>query len=140
MRAHAPAFAFGPGDHDGIRIGVEVSGVNEYGPAEQHMRGIASEMGLPTGSAQAGRWFGGGELTNLMSPRGDSLDLLERQAACTLHEQGQPTDPANVRNYIMKLMQEGGDLLPWASRGPMPDYRQMAPTTVPAATGLGSLR
>jgi hypothetical protein len=38
-------------------------GVNEYGRAEQHMGAIAAEMTLPTGTAQAGRWFGGGELT-----------------------------------------------------------------------------
>lgn len=101
-------------------------GVNEYGPAEQHMRDIAQEMGVPTGSAQAGRWFGGGELTGLKSPRGDSLDLLERQAAYTLHGLGQPTDPASVRNYVMKLIQEGGDLRPWFRNDPMPDYRQMA--------------
>jgi hypothetical protein len=82
-------------------------------------------MSLPTRSAQAGRWFGGGELTGLLSPRGDSLDLLERKVAYTLHSQGQPTDPMSVRNYTMKLIQEGGDLLPWATDDPMPDYRRL---------------
>ena len=101
-------------------------GKNEYGRAESYMLDIASEMGLPTGTGQAGRWFGGGELTGLKSPRRDSLELLERQAAYTLHEAGQPTDPVSVRNYIMKLMQEGGDMLPWAKTTPMPDYRQFA--------------
>jgi hypothetical protein len=105
-------------------------GVNEYGQAEQHMRNIAGEMGLPAGTAQAGRWFGGGELTGLKSPRGDSLDLLERQAAYTLHEMGQPTDPGSVRNYVMKLIQEGGDLLPWFKNEPMPDYRQSGLATI----------
>jgi hypothetical protein len=100
-------------------------GVNEYGRAEQHMRQIAAEMGLPTGTAQAGRWFGGGELTGVKSPRGDSLDLLERQIAYTLHAQGQPTDPVSIRSYAMKLMQQGGDLLPWFKGGPMPEYRQL---------------
>jgi hypothetical protein len=100
-------------------------GVNEYGRAEQNMRAIAGEMGLPTGTAQAGRWFGGGELTGLRSPRGDSLDLLERQVAYTLHAQGQPTDPLSVRNYTMKLIQQGGDLLPWYKDDPMPDYRRL---------------
>lgn len=99
-------------------------GVNEYGRAEKYMRDIAKEMGLPTGTAQAGRWFGGGELTGLMSPRGDSLDMLETQVAYTLHEMGKPTTPQAIRDYVMKLIQEGGDLLPWQRDEPMPDYRR----------------
>jgi hypothetical protein len=96
----------------------------EYGRAEQYMRDIAQEMSLPSGTGQAGRWFGGGELTGLLSPRGDSLDLYERQAAYTLHKMGQPTDPVSVRNYLMQLIRQGGDLLPWSKKTEMPDYRK----------------
>jgi hypothetical protein len=105
-------------------------GVNEYGPAEAHMQEIADEMGVPLGTAQAGRWFGGGELTGLKSPRGDSLDLLERQAAYTMHQKGMSTEPKAVRKYILDLMQNGGDLLPWFKSGPMPDYRMRVPGSV----------
>lgn len=101
-------------------------GTNEYGPAEAQMRDIAREMSLPTGTAQAGRWFGGGELTGLVSPRGDSLDLLEKQAAYTMHRLGLPTDPQSVRRYILNLIDQGGTMLPWYSKGPMPDYRMKA--------------
>lgn len=85
-------------------------------------------MDLPYGTAQAGRWFGGGELTGLLSPRGDYLDMLEKQAAYTLHGQGRPTDPASVRRYILDLMVNGGDMRPWYGKNdPMPDYRTLAP-------------
>jgi hypothetical protein len=65
------------------------------------------------------------EVTGLKSPRGDSLDLLERQVAYTLHAMGQPTNPMAVLNYTMKLIREGGDLLPWRKKVPMPEYRQL---------------
>ena len=41
-------------------------GSREYGAAEQQMMDIAKGLGLPGGTAQAGRWFGGGELTGLV--------------------------------------------------------------------------
>jgi hypothetical protein len=98
-------------------------GKEEYGRAEQHMLDIANEMGLAGGQAQAGRWFGGGELTGLVSPRGDALDILEKQAAYTLKHQGKEVTPASVREYILNLVEQGGDLLPWYSKSPMPDVR-----------------
>lgn len=102
-------------------------GGNEYGPAERGFGGIADELSLPWGTAQAGRWYGGGELTGLKSPRGDLLDLIERQAAYTLHEMGQSTNPADVRKYVLDLMQGGGWLAPWSLKSPMPDRRMHAP-------------
>jgi hypothetical protein len=100
-------------------------GGNEYGPAEQHFGSIANEMGLPWGMGQAGRWYGGGELTGLRSPRGDALDVLEKQAAYTMHNRGMPTDPASVRNYVLDLVRQGGELYPWAKQSEMPDYRTL---------------
>ena len=96
----------------------------EYGAAENHMLDIAKEMGIPGGTAQAGRWFGGGELTGLKSPRGDALDLLEKQVAYTLHHQGIVPTPQEVRNYVLQMIGTGrGHLLPWFKKAGMPDMR-----------------
>jgi hypothetical protein len=92
---------------------------------------IAQRKGLPGGAAQAGRWFGGGELTGLKSPRGDGLDLQERQAAYTLHHLGRSTDPVSVRNYLMDLVRQAGLLAPWYDKDPMPDFRQRTPRSGP---------
>ena len=43
-------------------------GNTEYNAGEQGLLGIAKELGVPGGMAQAGRWFGGGDLTGLRSP------------------------------------------------------------------------
>jgi hypothetical protein len=100
-------------------------GSREYGAAEQQMMDIAKGLGLPGGTAQAGRWFGGGELTGLVSPRGDALDLLERQAAYTLNGMGITPTPRNVRNYLLDMIDTGeGVLMPYYSKNvPMPDVR-----------------
>ena len=99
-------------------------GPAEYGPAESKMLKIAEEMGIPGGMAQAGRWFGGGELTGLKSPRGDALDLLERQTAYTMQGMGLNPTPKNVRNYILDMIESGeGVLMPYFKSTPMPDYR-----------------
>lgn len=96
----------------------------EYGAAEQHMLDIAKELGIPGGTAQAGRWFGGGELTGLKSPRGDALDLLEKQVAYTLHHQGITPTPQEVRKYVLQMIGTGkGHLLPWYKKVGMPDLR-----------------
>jgi hypothetical protein len=99
-------------------------GNTEYGAAEKHMLDIANEMGIPGGTAQAGRWFGGGELTGLRSPRGDALDLLEKQVAYTLHHQGIAPTPKAVREYVLSMIDTGrGHLLPWFKKAGMPDLR-----------------
>lgn len=100
-------------------------GSTEYGAAEQQMLDIAKGLGLPGGTAQAGRWFGGGELTGLVSPRGDALDLLERQAAYTLNGMGIKPTPRNVRNYLLDMIETGeGVLMPYYSKKvPLPDVR-----------------
>lgn len=95
----------------------------EYGVAEPEFLKIADELGVPGGTAQAGRWFGGGELTGLASPRGDALDIIEKQVAYTLKQKGQDYSPAAVRDYTMKLIQEGGELAPWFKKQHMPDVR-----------------
>jgi hypothetical protein len=91
------------------------------------MLGMAEELGLPAGMAQAGRWFGGGELTGLASPRGDALDLLEKQVAYTLHGQGINPTPRVVRNYVLDMIGTGqGQLMPFfesKKRPALPDYR-----------------
>lgn len=99
-------------------------GPTEYGLAESKMLDIAEEMGIPGGMAQAGRWFGGGELTGLKSPRGDALDLLERQAAYTMQGIGIKPTPSNIRKYILDMMESGeGVLMPWYKKEGMPDLR-----------------
>ena len=99
-------------------------GPTEYGLAEGKMLDIAKEMGIPGGMAQAGRWFGGGELTGLKSPRGDALDLLEKQTAYTLQGQGINPTPKVVRDYILNMVESGeGVLMPYFKSKPMPDYR-----------------
>ena len=100
-------------------------GNTEYNAGEQGMLGIANELGIPGGMAQAGRWFGGGELTGLKSPRGDALDLLEKQVAYTLQQKGVQPNPANVRAEVLRQIETGeGDLLPWYRKEGMPDVRQ----------------
>lgn len=99
-------------------------GNTEYNAGEQGLLGIAKELGLPGGMAQAGRWFGGGELTGLRSPRGDALDLLEKQYAYTLQQQGKQPNPANIRAEVLKQIETGeGTLLPWYKKEGMPDVR-----------------
>ena len=99
-------------------------GPTEYGPAETQMLQIAEELGIPGGMAQAGRWFGGGELTGLKSPRGDALDLLEKQAAYTLHGQGINPTPRNIRNFVLDMVETGeGVLMPYFKGEGLPDYR-----------------
>jgi hypothetical protein len=89
------------------------------------MLGIADELGIPGGMAQAGRWFGGGELTGLKSPRGDALDILEKQVAYTLKQQGNKPNPANIRNEILNQIKTGeGQLLPWYKGEGIPDVRE----------------
>ena len=99
-------------------------GSREYGAAENQMLDIAQGLGIPGGMAQAGRWFGGGELTGLKSPRGDALDLLEKQAAFTLKGLGVNPTPRNVRNYLLDMIDTGqGVLMPWYKKEGMPDVR-----------------
>jgi hypothetical protein len=100
-------------------------GNTEYNVGEQGMMGIADELGIPGGMAQAGRWFGGGELTGLKSPRGDALDILEKQVAYTLKQQGKQPNPANIRAEILRQIQTGeGQLLPWYKGEGIPDVRE----------------
>jgi hypothetical protein len=100
-------------------------GNTEYAKGEEGLLGIANELGIPGGMAQAGRWFGGGELTGLKSPRGDALDLLEKQVAFTLKQKGVQPNPANVRAEVLKQIETGeGDLLPWYRKEGMPDVRE----------------
>jgi len=100
-------------------------GNTEYNAGEQGLLGIAGDLGIPGGMAQAGRWFGGGELTGLRSPRGDALDLLEKQVAYTLNKKGIQPNPANVRAEVLRQIETGeGDLLPWYRKEGMPDVRQ----------------
>jgi hypothetical protein len=99
-------------------------GPTEYGAAESQMLDIAQGLGLPGGTAQAGRWFGGGELTGLKSPRGDALDLLERQTAYTLASQGVNPTPRNIRNTLLDMIETGqGLFLPYFKKEGMPDLR-----------------
>jgi hypothetical protein len=100
-------------------------GNTEYGAGEQGLLGIAEDLGIPGGMAQAGRWFGGGELTGLRSPRGDALDLLEKQVAYTLKQKGIQPNPANVRAEVLNQIKTGeGDLLPYYRKEAMPDVRE----------------
>ena len=100
-------------------------GNTEYNAGEQGLLGIAQDLGIPGGMAQAGRWFGGGELTGLKSPRGDALDLLEKQVAYTLKQKGVQPNPANVRAEVLRQIETGeGDLLPWYRKEGMPDVRE----------------
>lgn len=99
-------------------------GPSEYGLAEGKMLDIAQELGIPGGMAQAGRWFGGGELTGLKSPRGDALDLLEKQAAYTMQGMGINPTPKAIRDYILNMVESGeGVLMPYFKGTPMPDVR-----------------
>jgi hypothetical protein len=116
-------------------------GPTEYGAAESKMLDIANELGIPGGMAQAGRWFGGGELTGLKSPRGDALDLLERQAAYTMQGLGIKPTPANIRNYLLDMIETGeGVLMPYFKSTPLPDVRTQKKEGGEVKSGLSVLK
>lgn len=116
-------------------------GPTEYGAAESKMLDIANELGIPGGMAQAGRWFGGGELTGLKSPRGDALDLLERQAAYTMQGLGLKPTPANIRNYLLDMIETGeGVLMPYFKSTPLPDVRTQKKEGGEVKSGLSVLK
>ena len=102
-------------------------GGNEYGPMENYMRDLARGMDMATGPMQGARWHGAGELTNLKSEPGDWLNTIEKQAAFTMHEQGMRTQPQDVRNYLLNLIRQGGELAPWSKKSIMPDFRERTP-------------
>jgi hypothetical protein len=102
---------------------------NEYGPTENYMRNLARKIGIATGPMQGARWHGMGELTNLKSEPGDWLNTIEKQAAYTMHGRGMRTQPKDVRNYLLDLVEHGGDLAPYSGGDPIPDRRVHAPTT-----------
>ena len=104
-------------------------GGNEYGPMENYMRDLARSMDMATGPMQGARWHGAGQLTGLKSEPGDWLNTIEKQAAYTMHGQGMPTQPRDVRNYILNLIRQGGELVPYSKKALMPDYREFAPTS-----------
>ena len=115
-------------------------GPTEYGLAESKMLDIANEMGIPGGMAQAGRWFGGGELTGLKSPRGDALDLLERQAAYTMQGLGIKPTPKMIREYILDMIESGrGVLMPYYKSEAIPDYRTQKKKGGAVRSGLSAL-
>ena len=115
-------------------------GPTEYGLAESKMLDIANEMGIPGGMAQAGRWFGGGELTGLKSPRGDALDLLERQVAYTMQGLGIKPTPKMIREYILDMIESGrGVLMPYYKSEAIPDYRTQKKKGGAVRSGLSAL-
>lgn len=86
-------------------------------------------MNMATGPMQGVRWHGMGDLTNLKSEPGDWLNTIEKQAAYTMHGRGMRTQPKDVRNYLLDLIEFGGDRAPYSKDEPMPDRRVFAPTT-----------
>jgi len=59
-------------------IWKDVPSGSTYGAVEQYLfKPLAWDLGIPTASAQAGSWVGGGNITGLKSPPKLMLQLFE---------------------------------------------------------------
>lgn len=94
----------------------------EYGTIENSARKIAQELGIPPAQMQAGRWFGGGELTGLRSPRGDFLNTFEDLIKYNGQMRGWDTSRSAMDQKINQVLQGEEILLPYWRKTPMIEY------------------
>lgn len=99
-------------------------GVNsrEYGAIENQAQRIAESLGLPPANAQAARWFGGGELTGLRSPRGDYLNTLEDLIKFNAEKRGWDTSRPAMQGKINEVLSGDEFLVPYWRRTPTIEY------------------
>lgn len=99
-------------------------GVNsrEYGTIERSAQNIAKDLNLPPANMQAGRWFGGGELTGLKSPRGDYLNTFEDLVRWNAEKRGWDTSRPAMQQKIDQVLQGDEILLPYWRKTPLIEY------------------
>jgi hypothetical protein len=82
-------------------------------------------MDLPhTDQVQAGRWFGGGPITGLKSPRGDRMQGIEDMLLYTAQQTGRDESPAGLRNLWGDVMQGRAFIKPFYGKGGLPIIRR----------------
>lgn len=94
----------------------------EYGTIERNAQKIAESLGLDPANAQAARWFGGGELTGLRSPRGDYLNTLEDLVKYNAQQRGWDTSRGAMQGKIDQILSGDEILLPYWKRTPTIEY------------------
>lgn len=96
----------------------------EYGTIEKSAQKIAAELGLTPAVMQANRWFGGGQLTGLRSPRGDFLNTFEDLVKYNAEARGWDTNRAAMQKKIDEVLSGKEILLPYWRRTPTIEYNQ----------------
>jgi len=92
----------------------------QYDQVADVYRLLASRLGLPAETVQAGRWLGGGPLTGLKSPRGDYVQGFEDAIFRSARNTGKDMSPAGLRRYRNDVMQGRDFILPYyGSGGPL---------------------
>jgi hypothetical protein len=92
----------------------------EYEQVGDLYRHLAKQMGVRPEQFQASRWFGGGTLTGLKSPRGDYTQQVEDALLYTAQKTGRDTSPAGLKQLWEDVTQGRAFLLPFYGRGPLP--------------------
>lgn len=94
-------------------------GVNsrEYGTIERSAQNIADDIGMRPANMQAARWFGGGDLTGLKSPRGDFLNTFEDLIKWNAQTRGWDTSRSALNKKINGILQGDEILLPYWGKG-----------------------
>jgi hypothetical protein len=101
-------------------------GVNthEYATLEPRMQAMADRRGIPAATMQAGRWFGGGELTGLKSPTGDYLNTFEDLVRFNAESRGMDPSRAAMQKYIDRVLQGDEILLPYYRKTPNIEFNR----------------
>lgn len=95
---------------------------NEYGAFEGGYRDVAEDLGLRPGSAQAGRWYGGGELTGLKTGKGDWLSTFEHMVVYTAEKLGRGTGRADLQTLALEILTGQTPMVPYypTKKAPLP--------------------
>lgn len=95
---------------------------NEYGAFEGGYRDVAEDLGLRPGSAQAGRWYGGGELTGLKTGKGDWLSTFEHMVVYTAEKLGRGTGRGDLQTLALEILTGQTPMVPYypTKKAPLP--------------------
>lgn len=92
----------------------------QYETVGDFYRNMAKRLDLRVDQVQAGRWFGGGPLTGLKSPRGDYPQQVEDMLKFTAQQTGKDDSPAGLRKLWGDVTQGRDFLKPWYGKGALP--------------------
>lgn len=133
LRGNFTPYAIDTHETKGLSMGTgyfpyfdKQKGVNpaEYSTIEKSASKLADDMGLLPANMQASRWFGGGELTGLKSPRGDYLNTLEDLIRWNAEKRGWDTSRAGMQKKIDEVLQGDEVLLPYWRKGPQIQFNR----------------